>query len=142
MAECGTEGGSVVLFYRYCALAHDVVADLVAEQRALCQALGLQGRLLLAPGQEGVNGTLGGPAAAVQAYVNITTTACSDIGLQAQCTARLHEAWSVAAKRWWLMAARAPTMLLHLSDFKWSRYQGPSAPFADLYGKTGVALVC
>jgi UPF0176 protein len=55
----------VILFYKYVAI--DDPAGLVAEQRARCEVLGLKGRLLIA--HEGVNGTLAGPQAGVDAYV-------------------------------------------------------------------------
>src|ERR1700744_248786 len=55
----------VILFYKYVAIADP--AGFVAEQRELCTALGLKGRVLIAT--EGINGTLAGPRAAVDEYV-------------------------------------------------------------------------
>ena len=55
----------VILFYKYVALADP--EGFAAAQRALCSALGLKGRILIAT--EGINGTLAGPRAAVDAYV-------------------------------------------------------------------------
>ena len=60
-----TESFPVILFYRYAPIADpDTFA---AAQRAQCSALGLKGRVLIA--SEGINGTLAGPRAAVDAYV-------------------------------------------------------------------------
>ncbi len=55
----------VILFYKYVSIS--VPADFAAAQRELCAGLGLQGRVLIAA--EGINGTLAGPAAAMQKYV-------------------------------------------------------------------------
>lgn len=55
----------VLLFYKYVALADP--ESFAAEQRALCSGLGLKGRILIAA--EGINGTLAGPAEAVERYV-------------------------------------------------------------------------
>ena len=55
----------VILFYKYIAIA--VPEEFAAAQRALCTALGLKGRLLIAA--EGINGTLAGPSADVDRYV-------------------------------------------------------------------------
>ena len=54
----------VILFYKYIAIA-DAEA-FAAEQRELCGSLGLKGRILIA--SEGINGTLAGPAEAVDRY--------------------------------------------------------------------------
>jgi UPF0176 protein len=55
----------VILFYKYVDILD---ADIFAgHQRALCESLGLKGRILIAA--EGINGTLAGPANAVNAYV-------------------------------------------------------------------------
>jgi UPF0176 protein len=54
----------VILFYKYIAIAD---ADtFAAEQRELCSSLGLKGRILIA--SEGINGTLAGPAEAIDRY--------------------------------------------------------------------------
>lgn len=55
----------VILFYKYVALADP--ESFAAAQRALCTELGLKGRILIAC--EGINGTLAGPAEAVDRYV-------------------------------------------------------------------------
>ncbi len=55
----------VILFYKYVAIAEP--EGLAASQRALCEAQGLKGRLLIA--EEGINGTLAGPGAGIDAYV-------------------------------------------------------------------------
>ncbi|HEV7406509.1 MAG TPA: rhodanese-related sulfurtransferase [Chthoniobacteraceae bacterium] len=55
----------VILYYKYVRV--DDPEALANEQRALCSALGLKGRVLIAT--EGINGTLAGPAAAVEQYV-------------------------------------------------------------------------
>ena len=55
----------VILYYKYVAI-EDPVA-LVDAQRALCQSLGLKGRVLIAT--EGINGTLAGPAEGIEQYV-------------------------------------------------------------------------
>ncbi len=55
----------VILFYKYVAIADPVA--FTAEQRALCEALGLKGRVLIA--HEGINGTLAGPVDAINEYV-------------------------------------------------------------------------
>ncbi len=54
----------VILFYKYVPLAD--AETFTAEQRALCQSLGLKGRVLIAA--EGINGTLAGPAEAIDEY--------------------------------------------------------------------------
>jgi UPF0176 protein len=55
----------VLLFYKYIALADP--AHFADAQRTLCTRLGLKGRVLIA--HEGINGTLGGPAAAIDEYL-------------------------------------------------------------------------
>ena len=55
----------VILFYKYVSIADAEV--FAADQRALCTSLGLKGRILIA--SEGINGTLAGPAEAVNQYV-------------------------------------------------------------------------
>ena len=54
----------VILFYKYVEVADP--QGFAAAQRGLCSALGLKGRLLIAT--EGINGTLAGPAAAIDRY--------------------------------------------------------------------------
>jgi len=55
----------VILFYKYVEITD---ADIFSgRQRALCEALGLKGRILIA--SEGINGTLAGPAENVNRYV-------------------------------------------------------------------------
>ena len=55
----------VILFYKYVAVADPV--ELAETHRALCRSLELKGRILIA--KEGINGTLAGPAAAIDSYV-------------------------------------------------------------------------
>lgn len=55
----------VILFYKYIAIAD--AEEFAAKQRQLCGSLGLKGRVLIAA--EGINGTLAGPAEAVDHYV-------------------------------------------------------------------------
>ena len=55
----------VILFYKYVPIADP--AEFASAQRALCSSLGLKGRVLIA--SEGINGTLAGPAEAVNQYV-------------------------------------------------------------------------
>jgi len=60
------ESWPVILFYKYVAIADPTgFAD---EQRALCSTLRLKGRILVAT--EGINGTLAGPADAVNQYIS------------------------------------------------------------------------
>jgi UPF0176 protein len=55
----------VILFYKYVEILD---AELFAgRQRALCESLGLKGRIIIA--SEGINGTLAGPAGNVDRYV-------------------------------------------------------------------------
>ena len=60
-----SEEKSIVLLYYHFTSIEDPKA-LASEQRYLCQKLALKGRILIAT--EGINGTLGGSAAAAQAY--------------------------------------------------------------------------
>ena len=55
----------VILFYKYVSISDP--SDFAAEQRTLCSSLGLKGRILIAG--EGLNGTLAGPAEAIDSYV-------------------------------------------------------------------------
>jgi UPF0176 protein len=55
----------VILFYKYIPINDPEV--FAADQRALCSSLGLKGRILIA--SEGINGTLAGPAEAMNRYV-------------------------------------------------------------------------
>ena len=55
----------VILFYKYVPI-EDPVA-LASAQRTLCATLGLKGRILIA--EEGINGTLAGPAPAMEQYL-------------------------------------------------------------------------
>ena len=55
----------VILFYKYVPIRNAEV--FATDQRALCSSLGLKGRILIA--SEGINGTLAGPAEAVNRYV-------------------------------------------------------------------------
>lgn len=55
----------VILFYKYVAIAD--AETFAAGQRELCGTLGLKGRILIA--SEGINGTLAGPAEAMDRYV-------------------------------------------------------------------------
>jgi UPF0176 protein len=56
----------VILFYKYVPV--DDPAAFATDQRNLCSALGLKGRVLIAA--EGMNGTLAGPRAAVDQYIS------------------------------------------------------------------------
>ena len=55
----------VILFYKYVLIADPT--EFASAQRTLCSSLGLKGRVLIA--SEGINGTLAGPAEAVNQYV-------------------------------------------------------------------------
>jgi UPF0176 protein len=55
----------VILFYKYVSIADP--AGFATEQRDLCVSLCLKGRILIAG--EGINGTLAGPAEAIDSYV-------------------------------------------------------------------------
>lgn len=55
----------VILFYKYIAITN--AEGFAAEQRRLCESLGLKGRILIAA--EGMNGTLAGPEEGVNRYV-------------------------------------------------------------------------
>lgn len=54
----------IILYYKYVEIPE--AAALVKSQKEICQKLGLKGRILIA--EEGINGTLGGPIDAVEAY--------------------------------------------------------------------------
>ena len=56
--------GKILLFYKYVSIAYP--KQIWKEQRDLCDALGLKGRIFLAT--EGINGTLGGSVEAVEKY--------------------------------------------------------------------------
>ena len=56
----------VILFYKYVRVENP--AEFAAAQRALCEALCLKGRILIA--EEGINGTLAGRAEAIDSYVS------------------------------------------------------------------------
>jgi UPF0176 protein len=60
----------VILFYKYVEILDAEV--FAGRQRALCESLGLKGRVLIAP--EGINGTLAGPASNVDRYVALLKT--------------------------------------------------------------------
>ncbi len=55
----------VILYYKYVSIADP--PGFAAVQRELCGALGLKGRLLIA--EEGINGTLAGPAEKIARYI-------------------------------------------------------------------------
>jgi UPF0176 protein len=55
----------VILFYKYVAIADP--QTFAGRQRAICESLGLKGRVLIA--SEGINGTLAGPDRSVADYV-------------------------------------------------------------------------
>lgn len=55
----------ILLYYKYIRI--DDPASLMAQQRALCERLGLTGRILIA--EEGINGTLEGTTQATEEYV-------------------------------------------------------------------------
>ena len=59
-----TEAYPVILFYKYIPIADP--QSFASSQKALCSALGLKGRILIAA--EGINGTLAGPREAVDEY--------------------------------------------------------------------------
>ncbi|MCY0877160.1 MAG: rhodanese-related sulfurtransferase [Firmicutes bacterium] len=56
----------VLLYYQFVAI-EDPIA-FASEQRQLCQSLGLVGRIIVA--DEGINGTVAGPSAACEAYMD------------------------------------------------------------------------
>ncbi len=58
-------GKIVLLYYKYVHVPRP--KDQVIQQRAICQELGLKGRILIA--QEGINGTLEGDLGATEAYI-------------------------------------------------------------------------
>ncbi len=59
------ENYPVILFYKYVAIEEP--EGFVEAQRGVCSRLGLKGRILVAC--EGINGTLAGPAEAIETYV-------------------------------------------------------------------------
>ena len=63
-----TMATTVLLFYKYADLGADRVPDIATWQRALCECLQLEGRVLLA--SEGINGSLAGTEQAINAYCN------------------------------------------------------------------------
>lgn len=56
--------GTILLFYKYVAIQYP--KQVQNWQRALCQKLGLKGRIIIA--HEGINGTVGGTTESTQAY--------------------------------------------------------------------------
>jgi len=56
---------TIILYYKYVPIAEP--QKLVDSQRALCEKLGLKGRILIA--KEGINGTLEGESTAVEEYI-------------------------------------------------------------------------
>ncbi len=54
----------ILLYYKYVTISHP--QEIVAWQKALCAALDLKGRILIA--KEGINGTLGGSADSLEIY--------------------------------------------------------------------------
>ncbi len=65
MNTAATPPYRVLLYYRYVAIPDP--ADYLTHHRALCEGLGLRGRILI--GAEGINGTLSGTADATEAYM-------------------------------------------------------------------------
>ncbi len=61
---------TVLLYYKYVPLSDP--ATLAQEQRALCEKLGLRGRILI--GSEGINGTVAGTEVATRAYQDALRT--------------------------------------------------------------------
>lgn len=57
---------TIILFYKYITIPRS--KEILNWQMALCQKLGLKGRIILAT--EGINGTLGGTPAAIDTYKN------------------------------------------------------------------------
>jgi UPF0176 protein len=55
----------VLLYYRYVCIPD--AAEYTERHRALCESLGLRGRILI--GEEGINGTVSGETAATEAYM-------------------------------------------------------------------------
>lgn len=55
-----------ILFYRYCNISEENVKMMKVRELAVCNALGLKGRILIA--REGINGTLEGPEENIEAY--------------------------------------------------------------------------
>lgn len=68
---------TIILFYRFTDIAHP--EQFRDEQKKLCQALGLKGRLLVA--HEGVNGTFEGTTEAIEQYKQILTSQPGFAGL-------------------------------------------------------------
>jgi len=64
LASSAVQTWPVILFYKYVSIT--APEAFAAEQRALCVSLGLKGRILIAA--EGINGTLAGPADAIEKY--------------------------------------------------------------------------
>jgi UPF0176 protein len=60
------ESYPIILFYKYIPIEDP--PEFVEAQKRLCSSLGLKGRLLVA--EEGINGTMGGPKAAIEKYVS------------------------------------------------------------------------
>ena len=56
---------TVLLYYQYCEIVE--CEDACEQQRQLCEALGLRGRIRVA--REGLNGTLAGHASAIKQYI-------------------------------------------------------------------------
>ena len=56
--------GKIILFYKYVSVMYPVQEQ--KRQRALCEQLGLKGRIILA--SEGINGTVGGSTHAIELY--------------------------------------------------------------------------
>ena len=63
----GTESHQILLYYLYRPL--EDAAAYAAEHRALCEDLGLRGRILVAA--EGLNGTVSGPREKIDSYMEI-----------------------------------------------------------------------
>ena len=76
----------VILFYKYVRIQDAEV--FAADQRALCSSLKLKGRILIA--SEGINGTLAGPAEAVNRYIAALKTDArfGDIEIKQHCLHR------------------------------------------------------
>lgn len=58
----------ILLYYKYVPLADPVA--IMQDQKVLCQRLGLKGRILIS--DEGINGTVAGDEASIDAYVEAT----------------------------------------------------------------------
>ena len=126
----GESGGSVVLFYRYCALPEESVPKLAQALKDLCSSYGLLGRVLIAGGQEGLNGTLGGPTEALKRFVSVLAHPFSQgPGGVSEAHRKWREAISVPTSG----GDVNPLVTIPESEFKWSTYRGESPPFADLF---------